>query len=132
MTQSGVVSEDFETIVLNDDFDDEPVRVFVPIQPNIYNQRAFSLKAIPTPLQKIVGLYEAEEYYDALDLPSQLIIDLLASGWQQDEIALFFGVNKSWVTVKMRQIRLVLAETKLRDKLQLRQDLKTVMRGENV
>ena len=95
-----------------------------------YNPLAFSLKPRLTSLQRILGLYEAEEYYDRLDLPDQIIIDLLAEGWQQQEIAEVFNVNPSWVSVRLRQVRVKLAQTKLYDKLQVRMDMKEVMRGE--
>lgn len=95
-----------------------------------YNPRAFSLKPRLTPLQRILGFQEAEEYYEMLDLPDQIIIDLLAEGWQQQDIALFFNVNPSWVSVRLRQVRLVLANTKLQDKIQIRLDTKDVFRGD--
>jgi hypothetical protein len=95
-----------------------------------YNPKAFSLKPRLTPLQRIIGLYEAEEYYDLLDLPDQLIVDLLAEGWQKQEIAQVFNVNPSWISVRLRQVRLVLATTKLQSKIEIRQDTKDVLRGD--
>lgn len=95
-----------------------------------YNPLAFSLKPRLTPLQRILGISEAEEYYDMLDLPDQLIIDLMAEGWQQQDIAMVFNVNPSWVSVRLRQVRVVLANTKLKDKIQIRMDTKDVFRGD--
>lgn len=87
-------------------------------------------KFIPmTPLERLIGFQFAEDIYDHLDLPDQIMLDLILEGWQQNDIAELFNVNKSWITKRLQRIRPYIAGTELTRILQLRAEMKD---GEHV
>lgn len=91
-----------------------------------------AFKAVPmTAMQRVMGFRASEEIYDRLTLKDQLIVDLLAMGWQQYEIAELFEVNRSWVSIRLRQIRAIMATTQLKKNLEIRQEIKSILRGDD-
>lgn len=74
-----------------------------------------------TPLEKVVGFEVAEELYDLLDINEQLILDLKIMGVTEHDIGEILGVSQSTVNVLHRQIRVKLADSKLRLILETRQ-----------
>lgn len=82
-------------------------------------------KQIPmTPLERLIGFRFSEDIYDHLDITDQVMLDLMLEGWQQNDIAELFCVNKSWITKRLQRIRPYLASTELKRILQLRQDMR--------
>lgn len=82
-------------------------------------------KFIPmTPMERLIGFRFSEDIYDHLQLTDQLIIDLMLEGWQQNDIAELFCVNKSWITKRLQRIRVYLASTELYRILELRAEMK--------
>lgn len=73
-----------------------------------------------TPLQKVLGFEAAEETYDLLDFREQLIIDLRIAGWSQHEIGEALGLSQGWVSIIFKRIRFKLAESNLRQTLEIR------------
>lgn len=74
-----------------------------------------------TPLQQILGFEAAEETYDLLDFREQLIVDLRIAGWSQHEIGEVLGLSQGWVSIIFKRIRFKLAESNLRQTLEIRQ-----------
>lgn len=74
----------------------------------------------PTPLQSVLGFEAAEKTYDLLDLREQLIVDLRIAGWSQHEIGEALGLSQGWVSIIFKRIRFKLAESNLRQTLEIR------------
>jgi DNA-binding NarL/FixJ family response regulator len=86
-----------------------------------------------TPLQRILGFEAAEETYDLLDFREQLIIDLRIAGWSQHEIGEALGLSQGWVSIIFKRIRFNLAESNLRQTLEIRayyKETTTVVKGD--
>lgn len=77
-----------------------------------------------TPLQRVLGFEAAEETYDLLDFREQLIVDLRIEGWSQHEIGEALGLSQGWVSIIFRRIRFKLADSNLRQTLEIRQHYK--------
>lgn len=74
-----------------------------------------------TPLEAVLGFAAAEETYDLLDFREQLIIDLRIAGWSQNDIGIALGLSQGWVSIIFQRIRVKLAESTLRQTLEIRQ-----------
>lgn len=74
----------------------------------------------PTPLAMVIGFNVAEETYDRLTLREQLILDLLILDWKQTDIADVMEVSRHEVFMRVHSIRVKLANSKLRDILEMR------------
>jgi DNA-binding NarL/FixJ family response regulator len=68
----------------------------------------------------IVGFKVAEETYDQLSLRDQIILDLIAAGWGQNDICLLFKVTQPAISACMRRIRYKLAESTMRTVIEVR------------
>lgn len=75
---------------------------------------------VRTPLQRIVGFEVAEELYDQLELLEQIILDLKIEGWVETDIAQALNISQPWVNILMHRARFKLADSKLREILELR------------
>lgn len=82
--------------------------------------------ASATPLQKVLGFDAAEETYDLLDFREQLIVDLRIAGWSQQEIGDVLGLSQGWISIIFRRIRFKLADSNLRQTLEIRQHYREV------
>ena len=83
----------------------------------------------PTPLEKILGFDVSEEIYDMLDFDEQLMIDLLIVGWSQANIALLLGTKQPNINKSVRRIRFKLGDSKLRQHLEIRQEMREGING---
>lgn len=74
----------------------------------------------PTPLELIVGFKVAEETYNKLNLRQQLILDLLIFELSRSMIAEILECSPSTVSMEVQRIRVKLANSKLKNILDLR------------
>lgn len=79
-----------------------------------------STRILKTPLQRIVGFDVAEEIYDQLEFNEQIILDLKMEGWVETDIAEALGFGQPWVNILFHRARYKLANSKLRQILELR------------
>lgn len=77
-----------------------------------------------TPLQRILGMTAAEQDYDKLDFREQLIIDLMICGYTQEEIGNVLNLSQGWVSIIFRRIRFKMADSQLRQTLEIRQHMR--------
>lgn len=76
----------------------------------------------PTPLASVVGFNVAEETYDCLTMREQLIVDLLILDWKQSDVAEVMEISRHEVFMRVHSIRVKLANSKLRDILEMRNE----------
>jgi DNA-binding NarL/FixJ family response regulator len=83
-----------------------------------------------TPIQRSIGFRVAEDVLEDLPLGDYIVLECLGLGWQQQEIAELLGVDPSSVSIRLKQLRVLLADSQLHKMLLVRQYVKAVVKGE--
>lgn len=75
-----------------------------------------------TPLESLVGIKDAHLVYNELEMIEQIVLDLLLAGWSQTQIADTLMVSQPWVSVNMRRIRYKIANSRMRNLVEIRSE----------